>query len=70
MAELEPVTDDDPREKTSMRIAPGTLAVLLVAATLLDEPLLSQTMNTFCLTPNARDRRDVEEKRISRSWHA
>lgn len=70
MAESEPVTDNDPRERTSVRTASGTLAVLLAAVTLPDEPLLSQTMNTLCLGPNARDRRDVEEERISRSWHA
>ena len=69
MAEYEPVTDNDPRNRTSVRSSSGTITVLLAAVTLPNEPLLSQSMDALCLGSNASDRRDVDEERISRSRH-
>lgn len=63
------MTDIDPRNRTSVRSSSGTIAVLLAVVTLPNEPLLSQSMDALCLGSNASDRRDVDEERISRSWH-
>jgi hypothetical protein len=43
MAEYEPVTDNDPCNRASVRSSSGIIAVLLAAVTLANEPLLCQS---------------------------